>query len=278
MYDVIYTPCMDDAEQSATPQNVPSERLSPTSLVSAVPSLSEMSTSALAQLCKREINHYRNGELNDEQFGLELFRRAILQADQDAWASLQQCYSDLVLNWLHRHPGREVACRLDPEENYVAQTFERFWLTTAHHQKLAFKSLAAALQYLRMSLNSTIIDTLRTYSRPKEVPLPEPGTPGEAEPFVEDTLDSDDLWELLRDMFPNKRERCLVYLFFYCGLKPREIVRRCPQEFPDVHEVYNLRRKIVERLMRDADRLRWRLRTDEDQIDVPKHSQKPSSA
>lgn len=276
MYDVIHTPCMDGAEQPVPPQNVPSERLSPTFLVSAAPSFSAMSTSALAKLCTREIDHYRNGEPTDERFGLELFRRAIVQADQEAWASLQQCYNELVLNWLHRHPGREVACRLEPEENYVAQTFERFWLTTAHHQKLVFKSLAAALQYLRMSLNSTIIDTLRTYSRPKEVPLPEPGTPGEAEPFVEDTPDSDDLWELLRDMFPNKRERYLVYLFFYCGLKPREIVRHCPQEFPDVREVYNIRRKIVERLVRDADRLRWRLRTDEDQINVHnKHSQKP---
>lgn len=266
MYDVIHTPCMDDAEQSATPQHLPSKRLSPVSLVSAVPPLSEMSTSALAESCIRENDHYRNGEPNDEQFGLELFRRAILQGDHDAWAYLQQCYSELVLNWLRRHPGREVACRLDPEENYVAQTFERFWLTTAHHQKLAFKSLAAALQYLRMSLNSTIVDALRSYMRPKEVPLPEPGTPGEL--LVEDTLDSDDLWELLRAMFPEKRERCLVYLFFYCGLKPREIVRYCPQAFPDAREVYNLRRKIVERLMRDVDRLRWRLRTDEDQIDV----------
>ena len=273
MYDVIHTPCMDDAEQSATPQHLPSKRLSPVSLVSAAPPLSEMSTSALAESCIRENDHYRNGESNDEQFGLELFRRAILQDDQDAWAGLQQCYSELVLNWLRRHPGREVACRLDPEENYVAQTFERFWLTTAHHQKLAFKSLAAALQYLRMSLNSTIVDALRSYMRPKEVPLPEPGTPGEL--LVEDTLDSDDLWELLRAMFPEKRERCLVYLFFYCGLKPREIVRYYPQEFPDVREVYNLRRKIIERLMRDADRLRWRLGTDEDQIDVHEHPQKP---
>lgn len=263
MYDVIYTPCQGDTAQFAPPQNVPSERLSPASLVSAAPSLSEVSNSALAQLCTREISHYRNGEPTNEQFGLELFRRAILQGDPDAWACLQQCYSELVLNWLRRHPGREMACRLDLEENYVAQTFERFWLTTAHHQKLAFKSLAAALQYLRMSLNSTIVDALRSYSRPKEVPLPEPGTPGE--PLVEDTIDDDDLWELLRAMFPDMRERYLVYLSFYCGLKPREIVRHCPHVFPEAHEVYNLRRKIFERLTRDADRLRWQLRTDEDQ-------------
>ena len=261
LYDSIHTSCLDDEERSATPQNVPSERLSPEFLMPAAPSLAEMSTSALAEYCIREISHYRNGEPNNEQYGLELFRRAILQGNQDAWAYLQRCYSEVVYNWLRRHPNREAARQLDREENYVAQAFERFWLTTAYHQKLEFNSLAAALQYLRASLNSAIIDTLRTYSRSKEVPLPEPDTSGE-EPCYQDSIESGELWELLQEMFPGERERRLIYLFFYCGLKPREIVRCCPQEFPDVREVYRLRRNIYERLLRDADHLRWRLGTD----------------
>ena len=34
------------------------------------------------------------------------------------------------VGWLRRHPKRDIACRLDSEENYVAQTFERFWQAT----------------------------------------------------------------------------------------------------------------------------------------------------
>jgi hypothetical protein len=92
--------------------------------------------------------------------------------------------------------------------------------------------------------------------------LPESGTPGE--PLVEDTIDSGELWEFLHEMFPDEREQRLIYLFFYCGLKPREIVRYCPQEFSDVREVYRLRRNIMERLLRYTDHLRWRLGTFED--------------
>ena len=47
------------------------------------------------------------------------------------------------------------------EENYVAQTFERFWQATALTQHIKFNSLAGALQYLHACLNGAMIDTLR---------------------------------------------------------------------------------------------------------------------
>jgi hypothetical protein len=51
----------------------------------------------------------------------------------------------------------------------------------------------------------------------------------------------------------------VAYLVFQCNLKPREIIRRCPQEFSEVQEIYRLRRIIVERLLRNADYIRYRL-------------------
>jgi hypothetical protein len=52
-------------------------------------------------------------------------------------------------------------------------------------------------------------------------------------------------------------------LLFHCGLKAREVVQHCGNEFSDVREVYRLGRNIMERLMRNADQLRWRLTSDE---------------
>ena len=60
-------------------------------------------------------------------------------------------------------------------------------------------------------------------------------------------------------MLPGEREQRLAYLLYHCGLKPREIVRFCPQEWSDVKEVYRMRRNIMERLLHHADQLRWRL-------------------
>jgi hypothetical protein len=111
-----------------------------------------------------EIDNYRRGELWTDEYGLELLRRATLQGDQEAWAWMQHCFSGLVRGWLRHHPKREAACRLESEENYVAQAFERFWLATACNQQLEFNTLAAALRYLRASLNGVILDTLRRLS------------------------------------------------------------------------------------------------------------------
>ena len=257
MHNPIYKRFTDSAGQLAPPQNIPSERLSSMSLMLAAPTLSELSISALAKHCTREISNYRNGEPSNELYGLELFRRAIIQSDQDAWLCLQQCFSELVLSWLRRHPRKEEAYRFDSEENYVASAFERFWLATACNRQVEFSTLAAALKYLRASLNGAILDTLRACSRPKEAPLPEAGSP--EEPGVEDSVDSGELWELLREMFPGEREQRVIYLLFHCGLKPREIVHYFPGEFSDVREVYLIRRSIHDRLLRAADYIRWRL-------------------
>jgi hypothetical protein len=220
--------------------------------------VSSMSTGELAAHCLKEIDRYRRSELSTDEYALELLHRAMIQGEQEAWDWILHCFRGFVFGWLHRHPNHTVACRLESEENYVAKAFERFWQATTLTKHMGFSTLAAALQYLRACLNGTILDTLRAYARPREIPLPEPGEVGE--PRMEDTSDSSELWEMLRSMLSDQREQRLAYLFFHCGLKPREIVRFCPQEFRDIHEIYRLRRRMMERLLRNADQLRWRLR------------------
>ena len=188
---------------------------------------SEMSLPVLAARCLCEIDNYRRGKPYTEMYGLELLHRAIMLSDQEAWVWVQQCFEGMVHGWVRRHPKRAVACRLESEENYVAQAFERFWQATAFNQQLEFRTLAAALQYLRASVNGAILDTLRTYARPGEVPLPEPGE--QREPYMEDVTSS------------------------------REIEQFCSQEWSSVYEIYRLRHTIMERVLRHVVILRWRL-------------------
>jgi len=257
VYDLMDTGCAEDGEPSNVAENIPAERLS---LVSLLPNplCCETSLPVLAAQCLKELDNYRRGEPCTDEYGLELLRRATFQDSQEAWAWVQHCFGGMVRGWLQRHPKREVACSLENEENYVAQTFERFWQATAFNQQVEFSTLAAALQYLRASLHGAVLDMLRAYARPGEVSLPGPGEPGE--PFVEDNTENSEVWESLHMILSNPREQRLAYLLFHCGLKPREIIRFCPQEWSDVQEIYHLRRNIMERLLRNADHLRWRLR------------------
>ena len=254
--DAFGTSSVAEEEQRTVVQDTFTDQLTPAAFRREV-ACNALSVSQLAVQCLREIDSYHRGEPYTDAYGVELLHRATMQGDQHAWACMQHCFSGLVLGWLRRHPYREAACRLENEENYVDQAFERFWQATSLNRKVAFITLAAALRYLRLSLNAAILDTLRAYGRIREVSLPEPGEP--EEPYIEDVASSSEVWEILQTMLPDKREQRLAYLLFHCGLKAREIVRFLPQEWSDVHEIYRLRRSITERLLRNRDQLRWRL-------------------
>lgn len=186
------------------------------------------------------------GDEKFEMSSLNLLRCALAQSDEDAWTGFQQCLEETVLTWLHRHSGKEPACRGLCEKHLVAQVFERF-RQSAIQEQMEFETLASVLIYLQANLLGVILDTLRTISRPGAVLSPVPGQVGE--PRLADQIDSNEIWEALQTLMLNARERRLVYLLYHCGLRPREILHFCPQEWSDIQEIYRLRRNILERLL-----------------------------
>lgn len=219
----------------------------------------EMSLSELTDRCANEIQRFRQREPHDDQYCLEIFRRALLQRNEQAWALLYQRFGSIVLSWIRRHSDREAACRLNSEEDYVALTFERFWKTSvSSNQRLEFDNLGGALKYLHSCVNGAIVDALR--GQLKETILPESGF---EEPVAPEDETNSDVWEAVKSLLPNERERQLAYLLYYCGLKPREIVQRFPQEFSNVQVIFRLTRNILDRLKRKKDRLRWLLGDEE---------------
>lgn len=218
----------------------------------------EMSLADLAEHCACEMRKYRRKEPCDDKYCLEIFRRAVVQRSDAAWAVLRQQFHESLRLWMGRHPNREAALRHEDEQSYIDDAFRRFWQAVSE-QKLAFSTLAGALSYLRLCLNCAIMDTLRAYSRPKEEPIPDYGQSQGDEPSVEDLYHENDLWDIVEHILPGAKERRVAYLHFHCNLKPREIMRYCPGEFQSEDEIYRLKRNIVERILRNADKIRWRL-------------------
>jgi len=172
---------------------------------------------------------------------LELLHRASTLGDLQAWAAFQHCLEETVLTWLHEHPGSEAACRMHSESYFVALAFERLRQVVVQRQ-VACETLSEVLVYLRASLNGAILDALRVSSGPRGV--------SSSRPDVEEHLDSNEVWDRLQALLSSERERRLAYLLYHCGLEPVEIVRCCPEEWSDVHEVARLRRSILARLMK----------------------------
>jgi hypothetical protein len=224
--------------------------------------VSQMKLTVLADLSTNELQRHRGKKPFEDHYCLEILRRALVERSDEAWFVLQQCFSETIRGWIRSHYHHDVALLRDSEENYMAQTFTRFWYVV-RDQHLEFTTLYAALSYLHATLNGLIMDTLRSHLRlrSREVPFPEPGC--SEEPLAGSTMDSQSIWESIQPLLPDERERRLAYLLYYCGLKPRDIVLRCSKEFDDVKEIYRLNHNIVERLRRNRDRLRHVLSDDE---------------
>jgi hypothetical protein len=218
--------------------------------------LKEQSLTELMDACTREIYKYRHNEPSDDSYCLEILRRAAVLRDDRAWSILQRLFSENVRFWLARHAYREAALRHEIEQNYIDDAFRRFWQAVSD-QTLTFTSLAGALRYLRLCLHCAIMDTLRAYARGNVESIPDYGHP--EEPQVEDSYGDDELWETIKSILPGERERRVAYLHFHCNLKPREIIRYCPGEFSGEEEIYRLKRNIMERVLRNVDKIRWRL-------------------
>ena len=217
--------------------------------------LSQMKLTELADLCSDEIYQRSSREITDGRYSLELLRRATVEQADQAWSLLQQCFSETIRTWIRSHPYGDVALRNDSQENLIAQTFSRFWYAV-HEEQVEFTKLSAALSYLRATLNGTLIDIVRSHLRMqiREVSLPEPEC--SEEPTPEEHTDGPNLWQSIESLLADERERRIVYLLYFCGLKPREIVIRCTEEFGDVKEIYRLNHTIIERLRRKRDQVR----------------------
>lgn len=186
-------------------------------------------------------------DINHDGYYLEKFRRAFKERNLGAQRWLQHRLGAVVLDWVHDHPRKELACRLHTEEYYVIQTFKRCWQSSLHHEGFEFGAMADVLYYLRVCLNGIILDELRGYSRPDRTLLVKSDVARESNSDGDDS--GHEVWRVIEGKLPDARERRLAYLLFYCAFRPVEIVRRCPREFNDVREVSRLRRDIMELLV-----------------------------
>jgi hypothetical protein len=216
--------------------------------------LDQIKLTTLADLCTDELRRYRCNEPANDRYFVELLRRAIVGHTDHARLLLQQCLSETIRTWIRSHPNGDLTLLHVSEENFIAQTFSRFWYAV-HDQHVEFTTLPVALRYLRATLNGILIDTQRSQWRLqlRGVSLPGPGCSEDL--AAEEPIDAQNIWKIIESLLFDARERRIAYLLYFCGLKPREIVIRCPKEFDDVKEIYHLRYTIVEQLQRNRDRL-----------------------
>lgn len=204
-----------------------------------------LSVDQLAAHCAEETARYRRGESHAERYCFELFRRAVALRDERAWAAVYETYAEVVRRW--------VGTRMDPDEG-VPLAFERFWRAIDAEKFRRFGSLAALLQYLKMCVHTAVLDRARAAAavaveQPIDDAMALPGA-DDVERSVGQRLDTAAFWRLIGRLLDDEREQRLLYLSYAIGLSPREICARHGDLFPDVREIYRIKRNALERLRR----------------------------
>lgn len=220
-----------------------------------------MPLSLLTSRCTQEVSNYHQGKVSDERYCLEIFRRALVDNDNDSWMALQEQFRANVVFWLRRHTRRQDALQVESEQDYVDDTFKRLWLWGYNQRKVlanladfdaheGFRSLAGALTFLRSCLESLIRDNLRACARQQQVSLPEydllVAAPDETE------IERQELWRVIQTILTRKQELRVIFLLYHEGFKPREIAQCYSAEFASVQEIYSLTKNALDRLKRHS--------------------------
>jgi DNA-directed RNA polymerase specialized sigma24 family protein len=202
-------------------------------------------TDELAHHNAEEITHYRRNRRhkpNYPGFGLELFRRAVVEQDEAAWSIIYEQYSGLVRCWVTPADG--------DEDELIAATFERFWRAVGAEKFRSFASLGTILQYLKLCARTARLDWDRAAARQTpEEPLAESlDSVAVSEEAPDARVTASDVWRVVQQCLPDARERDVLYLSYAQGLCPREICVRYGTRFPRVKEVYRLKGNALDRL------------------------------
>jgi DNA-directed RNA polymerase specialized sigma24 family protein len=182
--------------------------------------------------------------------GYELFRRAVVERDADAWGSISINYRGLLMAWAARSNAREFAGECC--EDLADEALARAWAALTPDRFDSFPSLAALLAYLRTCVAAAVIDAAR--GRQSFERALQPATT-EHEPSPEylalARLGHDELWRLVSGVATTEAERVVMRERYVFGLQPRCIQARHPDLFPDVRAVYSALRNTGDRLRRN---------------------------
>jgi len=215
--------------------------------------LNLMPVADLAQKCAQETQSYLQQQRHETGYCFELFRRAVVQRDDDAWHALYAQYRPQVERWVYRHP--DFALLDDEAQDYTNQAFARFSKSFTHEKFSQSKSLAGVLSYLQACVHGAVTDAWRKlrHLQIEQESQDEEQEAAEQDPTPEEVLQNAQTWELIKRKAKDPKEYIVIYALYYLSFSPREILAEYPGTFKDIKEIYQLRVNFLERLERDEE-------------------------
>jgi hypothetical protein len=219
----------------------------------------DMDLAALVDRFRANTSAYLAGRQSDNRFGMELFRRAVMEGDQEAWSAIHDAYQPLVVGWVTRHPSLP---RCGEDSRYlVNRTFERFWRAVRPERLADFPNLPSLVKYLKMCANCAVVDAARSYRPADARPLDGIDVPTEGRGNLEQTealLRAEQLWSTVVAVIRNPLQERLAWDTLVLGMTPREVLAAYPGQWRSVTEIYEAKASMLGRLRKSPAVLSFR--------------------
>lgn len=218
-------------------------------------SIRELPIVELARRCREETLRFLRGEDRDDSFCFEIFARAVVNKNDDAWQAIMAQYRGIVLAYVGQHTA--AAMLRESDDYWVNRAFQRFWSAVGPDRFERFLDLAALLKYLKLCVHSVLMDEVRARRAASATPLDEvpETTPDrtDTEHAVVGQLAHEQLWDTISRELQDEAEQQVIYLSFVRDMKPADIAERYPRLFATVADVYRIKRNVIERLRRSPE-------------------------
>lgn len=182
-------------------------------------------------------------------YAFELFCRALDERDQHAWLVVQEMYLPLVKSWI----GKTVSgiCEFDTDD-CVQLAYTKFWRSLSRNEVVVrekFPHIGSVLKYLNQCVVTTAIDHLRKKQRLARLDdrlLKEKGKTAVSHLTLGDSCEKTErVRQWMQHKVSNPDERLLLKLLYEYDLKPAQIVRTFPDEFPNNDHLRRVRDRVM---------------------------------
>jgi hypothetical protein len=201
----------------------------------------------LARRCQQETRSFQQGKPSDTQYCYELWQRALVLRNMEAWQWIYEQYAGLIIAYVKRHPsvGR---CYEDPA-SFVPIILGKVWSAITPERFTQFPTLASLLKFLQVCTYHLVLDHC-TANEPDLTTI-EDAIPLVAPP-VSTHLDINAFWGCVEHHARDERERTVIRERLRRERKPDEILNRYPALFPNKGILYRVTENLRARLIRDA--------------------------
>lgn len=218
----------------------------------------------LAEQCRRETERFRKQQASNEQFCLEIFRRALeyianpeaYHDYSEAWEALVAQYNDYIRACLQRTAF--AALQIADTEEVVQLVWIRFW--EASRRGLSFDHLPKALTYLHLIVTSEVIDKLRQRKDSQDISIEDQVSHGNEvalsiAPSPQQIIEQRRFDARCLEILTHPQERT-IFVLQRMGYKPKEIADSFRKQGQQLNDREPTPRVISTALERIFDRLK----------------------